>query len=481
MWLGIDIGTSAVKAVLVDAVGAVAAQAEAPLAISRPRPGWSEQNPDDWWRATETAVLALPAKVRRAVSAIGLTGQMHGAILLDRHDRPLRPAILWNDGRAAADCAVLERRAPDSRRITGNLAMPGFTAPKLIWVAATEPDVFAAVAAVLLPKDYVRLRMTGDRATDMADASGTLWLDVGARAWSAEMLAATGLAERHMPALHEGSTFTGRLRAEIATAWGMAAVPVAAGGGDNAAGAVGSGVIEAGMALLSLGTSGVIFVATDRFAAAPESAAHTFCHALPGRWHQMAVLLSAASALGWAARTLGFASVADALTAAAKHRPFAGPELFLPYLSGERTPHNDPAARGAWVGLDHDSDPGRLIMAVLEGVGFAFADGMAALATAGTPIGDIAVIGGGTRSPLWGSVLAATLDRSLDYRRDAAIGPASGAARLARIAAGAPMAEVCTTPALDIRIAPDPALVEPAAAKATRFRALYPALRAALA
>lgn len=481
MWLGIDIGTSAVKAVLVDETGALAAQSEVPLAISRPRPGWSEQDPDDWWHATEGAIAALPAAARRTVAALGLTGQMHGATLLDRHDRPLRPAILWNDGRAAAQCATLERRAPDSRRITGNMAMPGFTAPKLIWVAAAEPDIFAATATVLLPKDYVRLRMTGDRATDMSDASGTQWLDVGMRRWSAEMLGATGLDERQMPSLHEGSAFTGRLRAEIASAWGMDAVPVAAGGGDNAAGAVGSGVVGAGTASLSLGTSGVIFVATDRFAAAPDSAAHAFCHALPGRWHQMAVLLSAASALDWAARTLGLASVADALAAADRHRPFAGPELFLPYLSGERTPHNDPAARGAWVGLDHDSDPGRLVMAVLEGVAFAFADGVAALAAAGTRVGDMAVIGGGARSPLWGSILATALERPLHYRRDAAVGPAFGAARLARIAAGAPVAAVCAVPAIDVTISPDRALTDPATAKAARFRALYPALRTALA
>ncbi|OQW46650.1 MAG: xylulokinase [Proteobacteria bacterium SG_bin6] len=480
MWLGIDIGTSAVKAVMVDGDGEVFAQTQAALSVHRPRPGWSEQHPDDWWSATQQSVIALPARGRAAVRAIGLSGQMHGATLLGADDRPLRPAILWNDSRAAAACAEMERREPASRRITGNAAMPGFTAPKLLWAARAEPDVFAATQSVLLPKDYVRLLMTGDKATDLSDASGTLWLDVAGRRWSSTMLAATQLDERHMPKLFEGTAFTGRLRPTVAGDWGMDAVPVAAGAGDNAAGAVGSGVIGGGAASLSLGTSGVLFVANDQFFAAPDSGAHSFCHALPGRWHQMAVLLSAASALDWAARTLRFGDVAQALEAAGGHPPFAGPELFLPYLSGERTPRNDPSARGAWVGLEHDSDPGRLILAVLEGVAFAFADGAAVLDQAGAAIDDIAVIGGGARSRLWGTVLAAALGRALDYRRDAAVGPAYGAGRLARIAGGAPVEAVATVPTLVHRVEPDPALIEPAARKHARFRALYPVLRDAL-
>jgi xylulokinase len=287
MFLGIDIGTSSIKAVLVDDAGAVADQASAALTVSRPHPGWSEQDPTDWWTATNHAVTALDAQCRRQVRAIGLSGQMHGATLIDAADRPLRPAILWNDGRSAAQCAALERAAPASRKITGNLAMPGFTAPKLLWVQQSEPDVFAATRFVLLPKDYVRLCMTGVKATDLSDAAGTLWLDVAQRAWSDAMLAATGLTQNQMPRLHEGPEVTGALRPEVAAAWGMEPVPVAAGGGDNAAGAVGAGVVDEGDALLSLGTSGVLFVAGRAFRPNPERAVHAFCHALPGRWHQM--------------------------------------------------------------------------------------------------------------------------------------------------------------------------------------------------
>ena len=271
MFLGIDIGTSSVKAVLVDDEGAVADQASAPLTVSRPHPGWSEQDPADWWVATNRAVTALGAQRRRQVRAIGLSGQMRGATLLDAADRPLRPAILWNDGRSAAQCVALERAVPTSRKITGNLAMPGFTAPKLLWVKQYEPDVFAATRCVLLPKDYVRLCMTGAKATDLSDAAGTLWVDVAQRAWSGEMLAAGGLTQDQMPRLHEGCDVTGALRHDVAAAWDMDPVPVAAGGGDNAAGAIGVGVIDDGDALLSLGTSGVLFVAGSAFGPIPSA------------------------------------------------------------------------------------------------------------------------------------------------------------------------------------------------------------------
>src|SRR3954463_6882784 len=274
MYLGIDIGTSSVKAVILNDQDAVVEQASAPLTVSRPHPGWSEQNPADWWMATNSAVSDLSPASRRAVRAIGLSGQMHGATLLDAHDHPIRPAILWNDGRSEAECAALEKAEPNSRKITGNIAMPGFTAPKLLWVREHEPEVFKATRTVLLPKDYVRLRMTGEKASDMSDSAGTLWLDVGQRKWSDKMLAATGLNEAHMPKLFEGSHSTGNLREEVAEAWGMATVPVAAGGGDNAAGAAGVGVIKAGDAFLSLGTSGVLFLATPKFLPNPDRAVH---------------------------------------------------------------------------------------------------------------------------------------------------------------------------------------------------------------
>ncbi|MFP8874144.1 MAG: xylulokinase, partial [Myxococcota bacterium] len=306
MYLGIDLGTSAVKAVVVDENDRVVATTTAPLAVSRPQPLWSEQDPEAWWHATSVAVGQLHRQVNLAdIAGVGLSGQMHGATLLDASDRPLRPAILWNDGRSASACAEFEARAPKLRAISGNLAMPGFTAPKLLWVREHEPAVFSRVRYVLLPNDYLRLRMTGEHASDCADASGTLWLDVARRDWSETLLAACDLSRDAMPALYEGSAQTGRLREDVASDWGMARVPVAAGGGDQAAGAVGVGVIEPGDASLALGTSGVLFVAGDQFRPFPERAVHAFCHALPGRWHQMSVILSAASCLAWVTRLTG--------------------------------------------------------------------------------------------------------------------------------------------------------------------------------
>ncbi len=475
MFLGIDIGTSGVKAVIVDERGTVCGQESAPLSVSRPQALWSEQAPQDWWTATDAAVRALDANLRASVQGIGLAGQMHGATLLGADDRPLRPAILWNDGRSFAECAELERAVPDLRRITGNVAMPGFTAPKLAWIRNHEPQVFAHLRSVLLPKDYVRLCMTGDKASDMADSAGTLWLDVAARAWSGAMLEACGLSENHMPMLYEGSEATGALRAEVAENWGMAAIPVIAGGGDNAAGAAGVGVIGDGDALLSLGTSGVIFVATKDFRPNPARAVHAFCHCLPEMWHQMAVHLSAASCIDWAARLTGAAGPAALFALAESAGPAAGPELFLPYLSGERTPHNDPHVRGALLGLDNETDPAKLAQAVLEGVAFALADGLEALREAGTQVSALSVIGGGARSAYWGRIIAAALNTPLIYLEGGEVGPALGAARLAQIAVtGAGPAEVCTQPPVSHIIAPDPALAERLAPKLARFRTAYP-------
>ncbi|MFM5923641.1 MAG: xylulokinase [Novosphingobium sp.] len=475
MYLGIDIGTSGVKAVIADPAGAVVAQASAPLNVSRPHDLWSEQDPDAWWSATEAAVLALPQDLRGAVAAIGLAGQMHGATVLGADDRPLRPAILWNDGRSFAECAELEAAVPELRAITGNIAMPGFTAPKLAWLRRQEPEVFAAIRTVLVPKDYVRLCLSGDKASDLSDSAGTLWLDGARRDWSDPLLGATGLTRDQMPRLLEGTEISGTLRAEVAARWGMDRVPVAAGAGDNAAGAAGVGVVRDGDALLSLGTSGVIFVATDTFRPNPAGAVHAFCHCLPGMWHQMSVHLSAASCLDWAAALTG-QDVPGSLAAAQAATP--GPELFLPYLSGERTPHNDPHLRGAFLGLSNDSDPGRLALAVLEGVAFAHADGLAALQAAGTRIESLAVIGGGARSRFWGAIIASALGVRLDYLDGGEVGPALGAARLAQIAAtGAAIADVCTHPPVRETIAPDPALAERLAPKLAKFRAAYPALK----
>jgi len=477
MYLGLDIGTSGVKAAIVAGDGGVAAQATAPLGVSRPHALWSEQDPADWWAATEAAVLALDPALRRQVKGIGLAGQMHGATLLGADDKPLRPAILWNDGRSFAECAALEQAEPASRAITGNLAMPGFTAPKLLWLRGHEPDTFAAVRSVLLPKDYVRLVMTGEKASDMSDAAGTLWLDVAARDWSDAMLDATGLTRGHMPRLLEGSAVSGSLRADVAACWGMEQVPVAAGAGDNAGGAAGVGVIGDGDALLSLGTSGVIFVAAKEFRPNPERAVHAFCHCLPGMWHQMSVHLSAASCLDWGARAVGM-DVEAFVRAAEVAGAASGPELFLPYLSGERTPHNDPHLRGAFLRLDNETDPGRMAAAVLEGVAFALADGLAALAEAGTRIEELAVIGGGARSRHWGTVIAAVLGVRLAYLAGGEVGPALGAARLAQMAVtGASAAEACVRPPVRDVIEPDPALAARLAPKLESFRRATAAIR----
>lgn len=478
MYLGIDIGTSSVKAVIVDDNDTVVEQSSASLNVSRPHAGWSEQAPADWWTATNVAVQALPADKRRAVRAVGLSGQMHGATILDAADKPLRPAILWNDGRSEAQCATLEKTEPRSREITGNIAMPGFTAPKLVWVRENEPDVFKATRCVLLPKDYVRLLLTGEKASDCSDAAGTLWVDVARRKWSPEMLAATGLSESHMPKLVEGSDATGALRKEVAHAWGMDAVPVAGGGGDNAAGAAGIGVITPGDAFLSLGTSGVLFLVTPKFLPNSAKAVHAFCHCLPGVWHQMSVMLSAASCVDWAVKLTGAKDAAELLAKVEKRASLEGPEIFLPYLSGERTPHNDPAARGVLFGLNHDSDAAAIGQAVLEGVAFAFADGLDVLIEAGASIDRISVIGGGARSMWWGGVLAAALKRPLIYRDGSEVGPAFGAARLARLAkTHEKPADVCKPPPVRVVIEPNSRDIERLAPKRMQFSKIYQDLK----
>ncbi|HEX3835652.1 MAG TPA: xylulokinase [Steroidobacteraceae bacterium] len=478
MYLGIDLGTSSVKAVIVDDGEVVVAQASAPLGVSRPQPLYSEQDAGDWWSATVHAILELPDSVRASVRAIGLSGQMHGATLLDRADVPLRPAILWNDGRSGAQCVELERREPQSRTITGNIMMPGFTAPKLLWVAQHEPALFARTATVLLPKDYLRLKLTGARVSEMSDASGTGWLDVARRDWSDAMLTATGLSRAHMPRLVEGNAPSGRLTPQAAQLLGMNRVPVAGGGGDNAASAVGMGVIAPGQSFLSLGTSGVLFVVTDRFRPNPQRAAHAFCHALPGCWHQMAVLLSAASALDWVAQLLGTTDLPQLVASAQARGVRAESPYFLPYLSGERTPHNDPHARGVFFGLGHATVPADLVGAVLEGVALAFADGLDVLLEAGGRVDEISMTGGGARLSYWGELLAAALNRPLTYRAGSEIGAALGAARLARMAVtGEVAAAVCRLPPIARVVQPDPTLVALLGQRRGHFMRLYRDLR----
>jgi xylulokinase len=485
MYLGVDLGTSALKVMLVDDHERAVDEVSVPLDVQRPRPLWSEQDPEAWWQALQAAITALhqrrPAEVA-AVRAIGLAGQMHGAVLLDVRNRVLRRAILWNDGRSGAQCATLEARAPRSREITGNLAMPGFTAPKLLWVAEHEPRVFERVHRVLLPKDYLRLRLSGDYASDMSDAAGSLWLDVGRRAWSAAMLAATDLSEAAMPRLFEGSEPTGVLRSSLASGWGMRPdVVIAGGAGDNAAGAVGVGVIRPGQALLSLGTSGVYFVATSVFTPNPQRAVHTFCHCLPGTWHQMSVILSAASCLSWVATVTGSGSEAALLAeiTAADRDPRV---LFLPYLSGERTPHNDPQAKGVFFGLTHATTRADLGRAVLEGVACALAEGQEALLAGGSRIDEVSVIGGGARSAYWGRILASVLDRPLRYYRSSECGPAFGATRLARLAlTGEDPQRLCVSPPVERVLEPDPGLRQRYVDQLAVYRRLYGELRATFA
>lgn len=472
MFLGIDLGTSGVKTVVVSPEGDVLAQSTAPLSVERPHELWSEQDPQAWWAATDRAVLMLDEELRGQVAGIGLAGQMHGAVLLGADDAPLRSAILWNDGRSFAECEELEEAEPHSREITGNIAMPGFTAPKLLWVRCHEPEVFERIHTVLLPKDYLRLMLTGDKASEMSDAAGTLWLDVAQRSWSDRMLAASGLDRSAMPALVEGSTITGQLRSDVARRWAMRSVPVAAGGGDNAAAAAGVGVIGDGDALLSLGTSGVTFVATNEFRPNPGRAVHAFCHCLPGRWHQMAVHLSAASCIDWAARQLGLAGPAEVLQAAAHAPPGTGPEIFLPYLSGERTPFNDPHVRAGWLGLDNDSDPARLAAAVLEGVAFGLADGLDALREAGSRVDELVMVGGGARSTAWGTIISSVLQARLVYIEGGDIGPSLGAAKLAQLATLPGAAEeVCRRPTVTAVIEPDSNLSEILSKKRTVYQA----------
>ncbi len=477
MFLGIDVGTSGVKAVLLGQDGAVVEQATAPLSVSRPEPLFSEQNPDDWWEASGKAVASLDAANRRKVRAVGLAGQMHGATLLDESDRPLRPAILWNDGRSGAECAELEQAQPRTREITANAVQAGFTAPKLLWVRKHEPEIFDKVRMVLLPKDYVRLRLTGDKACDMADASGTSWLDVAARRWSAEMLAASGLSESAMPRLFEGSEATGTVRADIAQAWGIDAVPVAAGGGDNAAAAIGVGVVNDGDAFLSLGTSGVAFVATETLRPDADRGLHAFCHALPNLWHQMSVMLSAASCLDWAADLLGLGDV-PALLAAAEQADIAHTPIFLPYLTGERTPHANPHAKGVLFGLTASTGRAETARAVVDGVAMGLRDGIDVIAAAGSQIESFTVVGGGSRSQFWGRLIAAALDKPLVYRAGGDVGPALGAARLARVAAGeSTIADACPPPPVTATVEPEPNLVSYFAERQPRFRSLYTALQ----
>ena len=465
--VGLDVGTTAVKAIAVSPAGEVLARTEEPYPVSTPRAGWSEQDPDDWTRAAEAALARLDV----GPAALGLTGQMHGLVCLDAADRVLRPAILWNDQRTGRQCAEIEERVGLKRLVTltGNRALSGFTAPKLLWVREHEPDVYARIAHVLLPKDFVRLRLTGERATDVADASGTLLFDVGARRWSSKMLAALEFDQEWFPQAVESCEPTGTT---------CEGIRVAAGAGDQAAGAVGVGVDRPGPLSVVLGTSGVVFAALPAYRPDAEARLHTFCHAVPGAWHAMGVMLSAAGSLAWVQHVL--AAPYEQLLAEAEAWP-AGAEgvLFAPYLAGERTPHADPDARAALVGLSGRHDRGAVVRAVLEGVAYGLRDSLELMRALGVHADRARISGGGARSRLWGQIVASVLGVPLE-RTAVEEGAAFGAALLGGVAAGA-FADVHEAVAACVHVRdvvePIPAWVPVYRDAYRRFSELYPAVQ----
>ena len=457
MFLGVDLGTSAIKLLVINDSNSVLAESIISLDVSRPHPLWSEQDPDEWWRAFLKGIEDLKSQTPLSgLKGVGLSGQMHGAVLLDKYGEVLRPAILWNDGRSGEECFELEDAVPNMHQITGNLAMPGFTAPKILWVRKNEPEIFKKIRTVLLPKDFLRFRLCGEAISDMSDSSGTLWMDTAARDWSEVMLNATGLSRDQMPQLVEGSSPGGSLRYELAREWGIDNIPIIAGSaGDNAAGAVGIGAIKPGASFISLGTSGVYFVVNPRFQNNPKQGSHAFCHCIPNTWHQMGVILSASSCLSWLSSILkeNESKLIDSLGSGPIN---PGEITFLPYLSGERTPHNNPNAQGVFFGLKHEHGAKELTQAVLEGVAFAFRDCQKVLIHAGSDIDEISLIGGGSKSRLWAQILSSVLERPIIRHESSEMGPAIGAARLAMIATkNGTIDEICQRPPIKEIIEPN--------------------------
>lgn len=479
MYIGIDLGTSSVKTVLMDEQQNVIASSTASMEVTRPADGWSEQDPASWVAGMETTLGELHAKHAKpmqSVRGIGLSGHMHGATLLDKNDDVLRPCILWNDTRSHVEAGLLD--TPESRARCGNILFPGFTAPKIAWAANHEPEIFAKIAKVLLPKDYARLWLTGEHVSEMSDAAGTGWLDVGARDWSDALLSATQLSTEHMPSLVEGTAVSGKLRATLAKRFGMSeSVVVAGGAGDNAASACGMGTVSPGNAFLSLGTSGVLFAANESYQPNADSAVHAFCHALPDTWHQMGVILAATDSLNWLSTVVGQSPAA--LTDALENSPCTPTDvIFLPYLGGERTPHNDAKARGVFIGLDHNTDSVAMTKAVLQGVAFAFRDCQNALASAGTQLPSAYAIGGGSKSAYWLQIIASALKLPLHTTVDGDYGAGLGAARLAFIAAeSADPSEVCHKPTIERTIDPNLSLYDDFSAQFERYGQTYAALK----
>ena len=488
LFLGIDVSTTGAKALLIDGRGDIIGAANSALTLQTPKPLWSEQDPHEWWKAAAKSireVLNAAAVAASEVQAVGLTGQMHGLVLLDAAHRVLRPAILWNDQRTAAECDEIRSRMGGRERlvqITGNDALTGFTAPKILWVRNHEPEVYAKARLILLPKDYVRLRLTGAAAMDKADGSGTLLFDLAARTWSRDVLSRLEIPEAWLPPTFEGPELTGAVTATAAEETGLReGTPVVAGGGDQAAGAVGAGAVRPGVVALTLGTSGVVFATTDRPLVEPHGRLHAFCHAVPGRWHFMGVTLSAAGSLAWYRDTLARGESFEDLVKEAEDAP-AGSEglTFLPYLSGERTPYPDPLARGAFVGLTVRHRRAHLTRAVLEGVAYSMRDCFALIKDAGLPdISQVRVAGGGARSSLWRRIVASVLKVQL-VTVNSMEGAAFGAALLAGVGAGEwPEVEAATdaTIAVSGRDEPDAGWGRVYDGGYVRYRALYPALK----
>jgi len=490
-FLGIDTSTTSSKALLIDETGEVAAVASSPHTMQTPKPFWSEQNPLEWWVAVSASIRSVMEKAGitgSSIAAIGLTGQMHGLVLLDEAGEVLRPAILWNDQRTQAQCDEIHARVGRERfiQITGNVALTGFTAPKILWVQENEPEIYSRAKHVLLPKDYIRLKLTGEYAMDKADGSGTVLFDIKKRTWSPEVLSALGIDPALLPPTYEGPEFTGRVTAEAAALTGLTAgTPVSAGGGDQAAQAVGVGVVEAGIVALTVGTSGVVFAAPPSALIEPEGRLHAFCHAVPGMWHFMGVMLSAAGSLQWYRDTLAPGMSFDELLQEAESVPAGSEGLqFLPYLSGERTPYPDPLARGAFIGLTLRHGRGHMTRAVLEGVAFGLKDSFTLIQNAGLgEIRQVRASGGGMKGALWRQILASVLEAEL-VTVNTTEGAAFGAALLAGVGAGN-WPDVITACRAAVKITgstlPEVAQVDVYRKGYSLYRELYPALKASFA
>jgi xylulokinase len=445
--LGLDVGTGGARAVAVDESGEVVAEASSEYPLHSPRPGWTEQDPEDWWRGAREALGKVAAGVEDEVVGLGLTGQMHGSVFLDDLGAVIRPALLWNDQRTHSQCKKITESVGERLiELAGNPALTGFQAPKILWLRDEEPDSYSRISSVLLPKDYVRLRLTGEYATDASDAAGTLLLDVKERNWSGEILDALEIPREWMPEVYEGPESTGTLRESVAGELGLPpGIPVAAGGGDNAAAAVGVGVVERGLISSSVGTSGVLFAASEGFTPDPSGRIHAFCHAVPEAYHLMGVTLSAGGSLSWWRDATG-ADYDELVEAAEKVPPGAEGLVFLPYLSGERTPHLDPQARGAFVGLTARHGIPHMTRAIMEGVVFSLRDSLEIMRGLGVSVDQVRATGGGARSSLWRELQADIYGVPI-HRTTADEGPAHGAALLSGVAAGVyrDVEEACST------------------------------------